>query len=235
MIQEVMMQVQLTRYAGLSLALAVSTTLGACKSERRAPAVSETAGGNVAAPVGTDTASSSGAVDTTGAMSADTTAMGGNASGGMADLSDANFAALMDEVDEADSTAGALAAEKGTDASVKAFGRRMMADHHAMRRQGAQVVKQLNITMELPQNDPVKQLATQEMSDLQAAQQGAAFDSTYIAHEVKVHQAVLGLLDAVQNNAESEELKGLAQKAQPIIQSHLDRAQTIQKTLTSAS
>jgi putative membrane protein len=235
MIQEVIMQVQLTRYAGLSLALAVSTTLGACKSERHAPAVSETAGGNVAAPVATDTASSAGAMGTTGAMGADTTAMGASASGSMADLSDANFAALVDEANKADSTAGALAATKGTDASVKAFGRRMMMDHHALRRQGAQLVKQLKLTPEAPQNDPVQQLASREMSDLQAAQKGAAFDSTYIAQEVKAHQAVLGLLDAIQSNAENEQLKGMAKKAQPMIQSHLDQAQSIQKTLTSAS
>lgn len=232
------MEVSLTRYASLSLALAASVSLAACKGERYNPSVSESAGGAVA-PAVTDTTGGGGAAgmsDTTGAMSADTTGMaGGEASGGLSDLSDANYAALVDEANEADSVAGALAADKATDPNVKAFAKRMIADHHALRVQDQQLVKQLNLTPQPPANDPVQQLASQEKSALQSAQKGAAFDSTYIDHEVKVHQAVMGLLDAIKNNAENDQLKALAEKAEPIIQNHLERAQTLQKRLTSAS
>jgi len=45
-------------------------------------------------------------------------------------LNDANIAALLDEVNAADSAAGSLASTKGTNAQVKEFGRTMMRDHH---------------------------------------------------------------------------------------------------------
>src|SRR5258705_1359928 len=48
-------------------------------------------------------------------------------------LTDANIFALLDEANAADSAAGSIAAVKGTSPDVKAFGRQMMRDHHALR------------------------------------------------------------------------------------------------------
>ncbi|HEX5435909.1 MAG TPA: DUF4142 domain-containing protein [Gemmatimonadaceae bacterium] len=231
------MQVQFTRHAGLALALAAGATLGACKGRRAAPGVPESAAGAVGAPAMPGSASAdTSTMSDTSSMNPDTTSqMGGNASASLANLTDVNYAALVDEANKADSTAGALAAKKGTKASVKAFGKRMMGEHHALRLQDQKLVKQLNITPQAPANDPVQQLASQEMQALQSAPKGAAFDSTYIDNEVKAHKAVLGLLNAIDANGQNAQLKALAKKATPIIQSHLDRAQSIQKSLTAAT
>src|SRR6195256_917492 len=77
-------------------------------------------------------------VDTTAAsstVSADTSAMttGASATGAW---TDANIFALLDEANAADSTAGAVAATKGTAAAVRSFGKDMMRDHHKLRVDG---------------------------------------------------------------------------------------------------
>lgn len=239
------MQMTTSRYASLALAIAVGTTLGAC-SGRRSPAVPESAGGSVAAPppggaaTGATTGAATGATTgaTTGAATgADTTrgAAGGEVSGSLKGLSDANYAALVDEANKADSAAGAMAVTKATNPRVKAFARRMMTDHHALRQQDQRLVKQLNLTPQPPANDPVQQLGSQETSALQSAQKGAAFDSAYIAQEVNAHKAVLSLLDAIDSDASNAQLKALAKKARPMIQSHLTEAQSIQKHLQSGT
>src|SRR5687767_3948319 len=66
------------------------------------------------------------------------------------DLSDANIAALLDHANEADSSAGAVASKKATNAQVKQFAKMMMADHHRLRKQGADLAKKLGLTPQPP-------------------------------------------------------------------------------------
>jgi putative membrane protein len=173
----------------------------------------------------------------TGAVSgADTARMGtpdtgtkGMVTGG--NLSDANIVALLDEANKADSSAGAIAAKKATNPEVKAFARLMMSDHHALRLQGQQLAKKLKVTPEPPADDPLAAPAQDETNALQSAPKGAQFDKTYIDKEVGIHQAVKDLLDKAHSAAQNAELKSLIEKAQPVIQKHLDQAEALQKKL----
>jgi putative membrane protein len=126
-------------------------------------------------------------------------------------------------------TAGALAAKKATNAEVKQFARLMMSEHHALRQQGADLAKKLNVTPEPPADDPVTALAEKETQALQSAPKGAEFDRTYIDQEIAAHQAVLDLVTKAHDQADNAELKALIVKARPVIQKHLDQAQQIQK------
>ena len=216
------MQVQLSRYASISMVVAVCLALGACKGKENA-ATTDTSKGTST----TDTAM--GGMAKTG----DTTA-GANAStagGANAALTDANIVYLLDEANKADSAAGAMALPKATSADVKSFARMMMGEHHALRVQGQQLAKKLNITPEAPANDPLAPMAQQETSALQSTPKGPQFDKTYIDNEVTVHKAVLDLANNAYNTAQNAELKALIQKAKPVIQKHLDRAEAIQKKL----
>ena len=114
----------------------------------------------------TGTAGSASVGDTT-AVETDTV---GTASGA-ADLTDANIVALLDHANAADSSAGALAAKKATNADVKQFAKMMMADHHQLRQQGGSR-QETEITPEPPANDPVTALEQQETQALQAAAEG---------------------------------------------------------------
>lgn len=198
-------------------ALALALSLGACNSHRDRDVAA-----NV--PAGAET----------GAMAADTSATTPTPAA-TTDLSDANIVALLDHANAADSTAGALAATKATNPQVKQFAKLMMSEHHALRKQGADLAKRLKLTPEPPANDPVTPLAQQETQALQSAPKGAEFDKTYIDQEVAAHQAVLDLVDKAHGEADNAELKALIEKAKPVIEKHLDQAKQIQQKLQGSA
>jgi len=148
---------------------------------------------------------------------------------------DPNIVALLDEANKADSAAGAFALKKASNAQVKAFAKMMMGEHHALRVQGQALAKKLQVTPQAPADDPVKQAGEAEMTALQSAGSGAAFDRTYIDQEVGVHKAVLDLAGKAHDQTSNSELKALIEKAKPTIQKHLDRAEELQKTLGKAT
>ena len=172
------------------------------------------------------------AVDTTAAsstVSADTSVA--PPAPAAATWTDANIVALLDEANAADSSAGAVAATKGTAAAVRDFGKRMMRDHHTLRAQGEALAKKLNVTPAAPSDDPVAPAAQKEMDTLNSTAKGKDFDRAYIDAEVDAHKAVLGLATKAAGITQTAELKNLIQKAAPVIQGHLDKAEAIQKTL----
>jgi putative membrane protein len=154
---------------------------------------------------------------------------------GAARLSDPNIVALLDEANMADSASGAYALGKATDPDVKAFAKLMMGEHHALRAQGQQLAKQLNVTPELPANDPLKPAVASEMAALRAAPKGAQFDRIYIEQEIGIHKAVLDLAGQAHDAAQNEQLKKLIEQAKPVIEKHLDRAEEIGKKLGKPS
>jgi putative membrane protein len=217
------MQVQLSRYASISMVVAVCLALGACKGKENAATADTTKGT-------TDT--SMGGMAKTGDTTAGATA--GNA-GANAALTDANIVYLLDEANKADSAAGAMALKKATNADVKSFAKMMMGEHHALRLQGQQLAKKLNVTPQAPASDPLVPIAQQETSALESTPKGAQFDKTYIDNEVTVHKAVIDLANTAHDKAQNQELKALIEKAKPVIQKHLDRAEAIQKKLGQAT
>jgi len=145
--------------------------------------------------------------------------------------SDANIVALLDEANAADSSAAAIAVTKGTNSKVRDFARQMMRDHHMLRTQGAALAKKLNVTPAAPSDDPVQPMAQNETNTLNTTAKGKDFDKAYIDAEVDAHKAVLDLATKAAGQTQTTELKNLIQKAAPVIQGHLDKAQSIQKSL----
>jgi putative membrane protein len=200
------------RYSLMAAACLGSLAMGACKGKTN---TADT--GRVEAPAATDTA----------AMApADTAKAAANAP-----YTDANIVALLDEANKADSSAGAFALTKAADPGVKQFAKMMMGEHHALRVQGEALAKKLKITPEPPTNDPVQTAGSSEMSALQSAGTGAAFDKAYIDQEVTIHKAVLDLADKAHGDTQTAELKSLIEKAKPTIQKQLERAEALQKKL----
>ena len=129
------------------------------------------------------------------------------------------------------SAAGAVAATKGTAAAVRDFGKRMMRDHHQLRTQGEALAKKLKVTPAAPSDDPLAPAAQKEMDTLNSTAKGKDFDRAYIDAEVDAHKAVLDVATKAAAQTQTAELKNLIQKAAPVVQGHLDRAEAIQKTL----
>ncbi len=147
-------------------------------------------------------------------------------------MTDANIVALLDAANKADSSAGALAAKKATNAEVKAFARLMMSEHHALRAAGQALAKQLGVEPKAPERDPLAPYVANEMRTLQSTAKGAEFDRVYIDNEVSVHQAVLDLANQARVTTQTPQLKELIEKAVPVIRKHLDQATELQKKLS---
>jgi putative membrane protein len=170
--------------------------------------------------------------DTTAASSttsADTSAMATPAPSG--NWTDENIFALLDEANMADSAAGAVAATKGTSSAVRDFGKRMMRDHHQLRAQGEALAKKLKITPAPPSDDPVMSAGQKHMDTLNSTAKGKDFDKAYIDGEVDIHKAVLDIATKAAGQTQNAQLKNLIQKAAPVIQGHLDKAEAVQKAL----
>src|SRR2546423_4187130 len=174
---------------------------------------------------GTDTTAASSTIST------DTSAMATGAPPASGTWTDANIFALLDEANMADSSAGAVAATKGTASAVRDFGRRMMRDHHQLRAQGQALAKKLKITPAAPSDDPVTPAGQKEMDTLNSTAKGKDFDKAYVDGQVDIHKAVLDIATKAAGQTQNAQLKNLIQKAAPVIQGHLDKAEAIQKTL----
>ena len=175
-----------------------------------------------------------GTADTTAAsstMAADTSAMAPSSTNAGGNWSDANIFAILDEANMADSSAGSIATTKGTNSAVRNFGRRMMRDHHQMRAQGAALAKKLKITPAPPSDDPLASDVQKYTETLNTTAKGKDFDKAYIDGEVDAHKKVLDVATKAAGQTQNTELKNLIQKAAPLIQAHLDNAESIQKTL----
>jgi putative membrane protein len=146
-------------------------------------------------------------------------------------MSDPNILAYLDAANMSDSASGSIAAAKGTNAEVKAFGRDMMRDHHALRVAGQDLAKKQNITPQPAPNDTTLQHASKMADSLNAQARGAAWDKAYISQEIAAHESVLNNAQMALGATQNAELKALIQKAAPNVQAHLDHAKQIQSKL----
>jgi putative membrane protein len=148
-------------------------------------------------------------------------------------LTDANIAMIVMTANTADSTAGELAQTKGTDAEIKAYGKRMATDHGAVNQQAAALAASTGL--QPADNDDSNRMradAQTHMTTLEGLS-GAEFDKAYIDHEVTMHQQVLDALDQqLIPNAQNAELKKLLEDTRPAIQAHLDAAKGLQTKLS---
>jgi putative membrane protein len=152
----------------------------------------------------------------------------GEAIGG---LDDANIFYMLDAANMADSVKGALASTKGTSAEIRDFANMMVRDHHTLRQQGQDLARRLAIQPTPPAGDSLPAKFENAVSKLSAAAKGRDFDKAYIDHEVAAHREVLAMAVSAMSATRNSEIKNLIQKAAPVIQAHLDKAESIQKNL----
>jgi len=146
-------------------------------------------------------------------------------------FTDANVLAKLDADNVADSSAGAMAATKGTLASVKEFGRMMMKDHHVMRVAGAAVASKAGIAPAMRPGDADAAADAAVADSMTAMPRGAAWDRFFADHQVAGHTKVLQFAQDAVNHTQNGDLKAMIQKAAPTVQKHLDKAKAIQGTL----
>ena len=123
----------------------------------------------------------------------------------------------MSEVQE-----GQLAAQRASSPQVKQFGQRMVQDHGQGNQDLQQIAQQGNL--ELPTQPSASQHASAaKLSGLS----GPAFDKAYIQHEVQDHRTDIVEFRREAQSGKDPALKAYAQKQLPILQQHLQMAESL--------
>lgn len=120
---------------------------------------------------------------------------------------------------------GKIAAQRASNASVKAFALQMVADHSKANNELAAIARKAGII--LPTAFPSEQKAhLDEMKKLS----GAAFDKHYMDMMVTDHQKTIALFQSGQR-VNKEDLVDFAQKTIKVIEGHAEKAKRIQSEL----
>jgi putative membrane protein len=147
-------------------------------------------------------------------------------------ITDAQIASIVVTANQVDVDAGKLAASSTKNAEVRKFAQLMVRDHTDVNRQAVGLVTRLKVT---PQdNETSRSLAAGGEKNVAALKslKGAAFDKSYVEHEVAYHQAVLDAVDqTLVPNAKNGELKALLVKVRPAFVAHLEHAKHLAASL----
>lgn len=147
-------------------------------------------------------------------------------------MGDAHFAREAAQGGMAEVKLGQLAQEKGSNDSVKSFGKRMVDDHSKAGDKLKEVA--LRESMTLPTDISAKDQATY---DRLSRLDGAAFDRAYARDMVKDHESDVAAFQKEANAGKDDSLKSFASETLPTLQDHLKQAKEMMRTVggTSAS
>jgi len=147
-------------------------------------------------------------------------------------MGDAHFAKEAARGGMAEVKLGQLAQEKGSNDSVKSFGKRMVDDHSRAGDKLKEVASRESIT--LPSDISAKDQATYDrLSKLS----GSVFDRAYARDMVKDHETDIAAFQKEANAGKTDSLKSFASETLPTLQDHLKQAKEMMKSVgaTSAS
>jgi putative membrane protein len=126
---------------------------------------------------------------------------------------------------------GQLAASKAEDNSVRTFGQRMVTEHTAANDQLLQIARNKNVTVPVIL-DPAHQALKERLSGYS----GHQFDTAYMHSQVIDHTKAVNLFQAEVNNSTGDpEVRGYASNNLPILNTHLQTADSIYSILNGGS
>ncbi len=143
---------------------------------------------------------------------------------------DAHFAREAAQGGMAEVKLGQLAEEKGSNDTVKSFGKRMVEDHSKAGDKLKEAASRESIT--LPTDISAKDQATYDkLSKLN----GAAFDRAYARDMVKDHETDVAAFQKEANAGRDDSLKSFASETLPTLEDHLQQAKEMMKTVVGTT
>jgi putative membrane protein len=129
---------------------------------------------------------------------------------------DKAFMAAAHQCNLAGISAGKVAAQKATDAVIRRLGGELAADHTRLDGDIRALAHGLDVPLpELPSPAQQAQLAAV------AAKSGAAFDAAWLHSQLVGHRQALTVGETELSRGSDPRVRGLAQKAAPVVQMHL--------------
>ena len=122
---------------------------------------------------------------------------------------------------------GKLAEKRASDPAVKQFASEMVKDHSAANDKLEKLAAQKSVP--LPKELSTAQKATRKTLEMQSA---ADFDAAYIKNQVDAHEDAVALFKKEIASGKDSDAKSLASNLLPTLQNHLEKAQSLQKTVS---
>ncbi len=145
-------------------------------------------------------------------------------------LNDAEIASVAVTANQIDINYAAIAKEKSKNAAVLEFAKTMSNDHKSVIDKAVALVTKLHVT---PKDNAVSKSLNAGAKKTKAklrAKSGKAFDKAYIDNEVAYHKAVIAAVEGILiPQAQNAELKALLQSVDPVLKTHLEHAEMVQK------
>jgi len=130
--------------------------------------------------------------------------------------------------DQAEIQLGQMAQEKASNAAVKSFGQRMVKDHSDASDKLKNIAQSQHISLPV-QLDPEHKEAAERLSRLS----GPQFDQAYMLLMVQEHTKDVNKFKQESANAQDETVKQFATSTLPILESHLNEAEQIQRQVNA--
>jgi len=116
---------------------------------------------------------------------------------------------------------GKMASKQASDSNVKAYGKKLVADHTATNKKLQALAKKNMAGM-----TNTKSMSMAADSELMSAK-GADFDKAFAAKAVEHHQKDISQFEAAEKDATNPDLRALITATLPILRDHLQQAQTL--------
>ncbi len=126
---------------------------------------------------------------------------------------------------------GKLAATKGTNAAVKAYGEQMSSEHSTAQDELEDIADDFdNVDWPEALNDEHDSI----MSELNEAPAGYTFDTLYLKTQIMMHEMTAQKFSTATTNTTNARVKAYASKYHPAIEMHLQKADSIQNVVVTA-
>jgi len=135
---------------------------------------------------------------------------------------DKQFLTTAAEINLGEIELGKLAEQKGNNAAVKDFGKRMITDHSLLEDQVKTVAKNEGVTLPTTAGPDVAALQKQLAKD-----SGAKFDQAYIQHMLAGHNRAITTFEYQIEHGQNGAIKSYAESALPVIQDHIRIAEDV--------
>lgn len=140
---------------------------------------------------------------------------------------------MMDHIHASDSAVGVLGAVQGSVLAVKDFGRMIMREHRALHRDAERLAAEQGIVARSPLVAP-DQPPSILRERLDAGSPSVGWDRAYLEYAIAVHQSAMENTARALAATKRPETKAFLVKSIPILQKHLDKAQSMRKAMSGA-
>lgn len=129
--------------------------------------------------------------------------------------------------------ASQIAEKQAKSARVKEFARRMVRDHTKAGKELTAAVKR-DKAANLPSDTPIPSDLQTKLDQLKSAQ-GADFDTQYVQQMLQDHQDAAPMFTAYAKGGDDKIIKAFARRTAPVIRSHLEMVEKLDRQMGSKS